>query len=220
MAAQLQQLSRIALPLLLAAATTAQAQTVSLAGRMGDRALLVIDGQPRPLAVGEAAGGVRLLRWVGTDREQVEVQIRGDTRLLRLGSTPAHLGAAPARTSGREVVISAGPGGHFVSSGAINGRPARFMVDTGATLVSLALDDARRMGIDLTGTRTVTARTANGDVPAHLVMLNSVRVGEVELHNVGALVVPQPMPMVLLGNSFLSRLQMRRENDVMRLELR
>jgi len=74
--------------------------------------------------------------------------------------------------------------------------------------------------IDLSAPRTVMARTANGDVPAQLVTLNSVRVGDVELYNVAAVVVPQPMPMVLLGNSFLSRLQMRRENDVMRLELR
>ena len=203
-----------------AAAGTAAAQTVSLAGRMGDRALLVIDGQPRALAVGQAAGGVKLLRWVDSQRDQVEVELEGATRLLRLGGTPAQLSAAPARTSAREVVISAGPGGHFVSSGAINGKPTRFMVDTGATLVSLGPADARRMGIDLSASRTVMARTANGDVPAQLVTLNSVRVGDVELYNVAAVVVPQPMPMVLLGNSFLSRMQMRRENDVMRLELR
>ena len=199
---------------------TAAAQTVSLAGRMGDRALLVIDGQPRALALGQAVGGVKLLRWVGSQGEQVEVDVQGSTRLLRLGSTPAQLSAAPARASAREVVITAGPGGHFVSSGAINGKPARFMVDTGATLVSLGPDDAKRMGVDLSAARTVMARTANGEVPAQLVTLNSVRVGDVELYNVGAVIVPQPMPMVLLGNSFLSRLQMRRENDVMRQELR
>jgi aspartyl protease family protein len=53
-----------------------------------------------------------------------------------------------------------------------------------------------------------------------MVTLNSVRVGDLELTNVGAVVMPLPMPMVLLGNSFLARLQMRRENDVMRLERR
>jgi aspartyl protease family protein len=218
MAVVLQQLPRITLLLLLAAGA-AQAQTVSLAGRMGERALLVIDGQPRALAVGQAAGGVKLLRWVGAG-EQVEVEFKGGTSVLRLGSTPAQLGAAPTRNGGREIVISAGPGGHFVSSGAINGRPVRFMVDTGATLVSLGLDDARRLGIDLGSARKVMTHTANGAVPSQLVTLNSVRVGDVELHNVGAVIVPQPMPMVLLGNSFLSRLQMRRDNDVMRLELR
>jgi aspartyl protease family protein len=53
-----------------------------------------------------------------------------------------------------------------------------------------------------------------------IVSLDRVRVGEVEISNVGAVVMPQALPYVLLGNSFLSRFQMRRDNDVMRLELR
>lgn len=218
MAAQLQQLPRLAL--LLLAATAAQAQNASLAGRMGERALLVIDGQPQALAVGQTKGGVRLLRWVGAAGDQVEVEVKGSTSLLRLGSTPVQLGAAAPRGGGRQIVLTAGPGGHFVTSGSINGRPARFMVDTGATLVALGRDDAQRMGIDLSGGRTAMTHTANGPVPVLVITLNSVRVGDVELYNVGAMVVPQPMPMVLLGNSFLSRLSMRRDSDVMRLELR
>ena len=51
-------------------------------------------------------------------------------------------------------------------------------------------------------------------------MLTSVRVGDVQVYNVEALVIPAPMPYVLLGNSFLTRFQMKRENDVMRLEKR
>jgi aspartyl protease family protein len=94
------------------------------------------------------------------------------------------------------------------------------MVDTGASLVALGRDDAERMGIDLNGSRTAMMQTANGAVAAQIVTLNSVRVGDLELTNVGAVVMPQPMPMVLLGNSFLARLQMRRDNDVMRLERR
>jgi aspartyl protease family protein len=55
---------------------------------------------------------------------------------------------------------------------------------------------------------------------AYRVVLSSVRVGDVEIANVAAVVTPQPMPMILLGNSFLSRFQMRREADTMRLEAR
>ena len=61
---------------------------------------------------------------------------------------------------------------------------------------------------------------ANGAVPVHRVSLNVVRVGEVEVSNVEAIVMPAQMPYVLLGNSFLSRFQMRRDNDVLRLERR
>ncbi len=190
---------------------------VALAGRMGDRALLVIDGRPRTMAVGQSVDGVTLLRWSG---DEAEVDTGTGRLSLRVGGTPVQVGANASRKMAREVVMTAGPGGHFTSAGAINGKSVHFMVDTGATLVSLGLDDATRLGIDLKDARTAMTQTANGPVPVQLVVLGSVRVGELELANVGAAVVPQPMPVVLLGNSFLARLQMRRDNDIMRLELR
>lgn len=216
---QLPQLRRAAAAGLLALCAAAAAQTpgVSLAGRMGERALFIVDGVPQMLAVGQSTAGLRFRRWVG---DRAEVERAGATSLLTLGGAPATVGAGAAPVRGREVVITAGPGGHFSTAGAINGRAVRFMVDTGATLVSIGLDDAVRLGIDLAGARAGVTQTANGAVPVQLVTLNLVRVGDVELANVPAAVVPQPMPMVLLGNSFLSRLQMRRDNDVMRLELR
>ena len=212
-------------PFLLAAAALALglhapawAQGVTLAGRMGERALLVVDGRPYTVAVGERAGDVRLLRWQG---DNAEIERAGARQLLRPGA-PAQLSALPATAAAaaREVVISAGPGGHFVAGGTINGRAARFMVDTGATLVSIGRDDAVRMGLDLRGARSSITHTANGPVPVQTLTLASVRVGEVELANVAAMVLPTPMPYVLLGNSWLGRFQMRRDNDVMRLELR
>ncbi|MBK6470458.1 MAG: retroviral-like aspartic protease family protein [Betaproteobacteria bacterium] len=222
MAADLQQLPRIAraatAALLLAlAASAVQAQLVVLSGRMGERALLVVDGQPYTMSVGQTVAGVKLLRWNG---EVAEVERGGRVHPMRVGETPVLLGMAPPRAAAREIVLTAGSGGHFTAGGSINGKQVRFMVDTGATLVSLGKDDADRLGVDLSSARRATTQTANGPVPVWLVTLTSVRVGEVELANVGAAVVPQPMPMVLLGNSFLSRLQMKRENDTMRLELR
>ena len=76
------------------------------------------------------------------------------------------------------------------------------------------------MGVDLSGARQGTTQTANGSATVQIVVLPKVRVGNVEVTNVGAAVMPTSMPYVLLGNSFLSRFQMRRDNDVMRLELR
>jgi aspartyl protease family protein len=63
-------------------------------------------------------------------------------------------------------------------------------------------------------------QTANGVVPVHSVTLDSVRIGGVVATYVEAVVIPAPMDYVLLGNSFLTRFQMKRENDVMRLEKR
>ena len=220
MAAVVQQLSRVArfaVAWVLAASCAAQAQSVVLAGRMGERALLIVDGRAHTLAVGESAGGVRLLRWT---EDSVEVEHQGRRSLLRVGGTPAQLGGTPAPTAAREVVLTAGPGGHFTALGSINGKAVNFMVDTGATLVALGRNDAERLGIDLSTARFAVTQTANGQVPVQLVTLNSVRLGDLELTNVGAAVMPTPMPVVLLGNSFLARLQMRRDNDVMRLERR
>jgi aspartyl protease family protein len=201
----------------LATAAAAQAQGVVLAGRMGERALLVIDGRPHTLAVGQTAAGVRLLRWTG---DSAEVERAGASYALRLGGTPAQIGAAPAPVGGREIVIPAGPGGHFTAGGSINGRAARFMIDTGATMVSIGRDDAERLGLDLKAARASGTQTANGPVAVQSLTLTSLRVGDVELSNVHAIVLPSAMPYVLLGNSWLGRFQMRRENDVMRLELR
>ena len=55
-------------------------------------------------------------------------------------------------------------------------------------------------------------------VPAYRVMLSSVRIGEVLVYNVEATVLPSSMPYMLLGNSYLDRFQLRRENDRLTLE--
>jgi len=195
----------------------ALAQSVSLAGQMGSKALLVIDGQTRTLAVGESALGVKLLR---IDAEQVTIESGGRQSTLRAGGAPARVAAGGVTGGAREVVITAGPGGHFTVGGAINGRAVQFLVDTGATLVALGSDEADRLGLDYKQGQRGMTQTANGAVPVWVITLSSLRVGEVELANVKAAVVPAAMPGVLLGNSALTRFQMRRDNDVMRLELR
>ena len=202
---------------LLGFAAVAAAQGVALAGRMGERALLMVDGQPRTLAVGQSAANLRFVRW---QDDNAVVERDGVQTVLRLGATPSRLGGAVAASSGREIVISAGPGGHFITAGAINGRSVRFMVDTGATVLALGRDEAQRLGLDLSTARPALSETANGTVQVQMITLTRVRVGDVEVANVPAMVVPAALPYVLLGNSFLTRFQMRRENDVMRLEQR
>jgi aspartyl protease family protein len=203
---------------LLAFGAAAQAQSVTLAGSMGTKALLVIDGQPHTLAVGQSAMGVTLLQ---LSDGQAQVQRGGSTATLRLGGAPARLTGTPvASSAAQEIVLPVGLGGHFTSAGSINGRTVQFMVDTGATLVALSQGEAERIGLDWRSAPRAMTQTANGAVPVHRVSLSAVRVGEVEVANVDAIVMPAQMPYVLLGNSFLSRFQMRRDNDVLRLERR
>lgn len=209
---------RAAVTLLLAAAAGgAAAQAVSLQGSMGaNKALLVIDGQPQTLAVGSSARGVTLRR-LGDG--EAEVEVSGQVRVLRLGAAPARVGAGGgAAEGGSSIVLPMGSGGHFSAAGSINGKQVTFLVDTGATSVALSQSEANRIGLDWKRGRPGLSQTANGTVPVYAVNLTSVRVGDVEIANVAGVVVPSDMPMVLLGNSFLNRFNMRRDNDVMRLE--
>jgi aspartyl protease family protein len=205
----------------LAFATPAlQAQTVSMAGSIGDtKALLMINGAPHTLAVGQSVKGVTLKRVMAG---QAEVEIAGKTLLVVMGGAPASVGAAGGGggATGREILIAAGPGGHFVTSGQINGKPVQFMVDTGATVVAMGRGEAERLGIDWKGGQRGMSQTAAGVVTAHGVSLTSVRIGDVEVFGVNAMILPAEMPFVLLGNSFLNRFSMRRDSNVMRLEKR
>lgn len=204
----------------LSAGPGAAAQTVSLNGSMGTRqALLVIDGRPRVVEVGASVMGVRLISLSAT---QAEVDVAGQRRLLFAGAHPGRLAGADAsaKSGGSEIVLTAGAGGHFVADGQINGKAVSFMVDTGATAIAIGQADADRLGIAYRNAPRGFAGTANGRIPINLVTLSSVRLGDVEVANVEAVVMPSAMPHVLLGNSFLSRFQMKRDNDVMRLTRR
>ncbi|MED5618686.1 retropepsin-like aspartic protease family protein [Ideonella sp. BN130291] len=208
---------RIAAALLLAAlCATASAQTVTFNGSMGDKALLVIDGQPRTVALGATVAGVRL---TGLSADEAKVEFGGRSLALRHG-TPVSMGGAASGGGGQEIVLSAGLGGHFLANGSINGKAARFMVDTGATAISIPQADADRMGLNYRSGRMIPMNTANGTVPGYLINLTSVRIGDVETYNVQAVVMPAPMEHILLGNTFLSRFQMKRDNDTLRLEKR
>jgi aspartyl protease family protein len=195
----------------------AWAQTVGLAGMMGDKALLIVDGAPpKSVATGETYKGVKVLSVKG---DAAEVDMGGKRLSLRVGEAPSNVGGAAA-ASGSHVILTAGSGGHFLTQGQINGNTVSFMVDTGATLVALSTTDADRMGLVYRNGQPVQTSTANGVIPAWRIKLNSVQIGDVLVYNVDAVVTQGSMPYVLLGNSYLSRFQMSRTNDQMMLERR
>jgi aspartyl protease family protein len=204
--------------LALFACTVVSAQSVALQGMLGSKALLIVDGSaPRTVAPGETHQGVKVL---STSGDQATVEINGKRHILRVGDAPASVGGGLSSLRGTKIVLTAGTGGHFLTQGAINGRAVHFMVDTGATMVGMGASDAERLGLNYRAGQQGQVSTANGTVPAWRMTLGSVRIGDVEVHNVDALVTPQAMPYILLGNSFLTRFQMKRDNDQMVLERR
>ena len=207
-------LASICLGLSVGAATAASAADVALAGVLGSKALLVVNGSaPRAVAPGDTHLGVKLVS-VGGDAAVVEVE--GQQRNLRLG-TPVSVGG---RGTSQRVVLAPDGQGHYMQQGQINGRAALFMVDTGASTVAIGQPDAERMGIDVRKGRPVQMRTANGTAQGWQIKLDSVRLGGIEVFGIVAVVTPQPMPYVLLGNSFLAEVQMTRSAQQMVLEKR
>lgn len=208
----------LAMALLALAPLGVAAQSVSLQGMLGEsKAVLVINGAPHTLGVGGSAKGVTVM---ALRPGHAEVQVGGRTQTLVLGGSPVSVGGGGAGAGGTEVAISVGLGGHFVVGGAINGKPVQFMVDTGATTIALSQSLATQIGLDWARGRRGYGQTAGGTVPVYSLNLSRVRVGEVEVANVEAMVLPAEMPHVLLGNSFLSRFSMRRDADILRLQLR
>ncbi|AEF89092.1 MULTISPECIES: retropepsin-like aspartic protease family protein [Delftia] len=200
----------------------ATAQSVALRGVLGSKALLVIDGgTPRALAAGDSLQDVRVLQVSG---DTAEVEIKGRRQTLRLGEAPISLGGRGAAAGdpalGRRVVLKADNRGHFIERGQINGKTMVYMVDTGASSVAIGRSDAERMGLPFLKGQPVMMRTANGDAQGWSLRLDSVRVGDVEVFGVDAVVAPLAMPYVLLGNSFLAHVQMTRQGSEMVLERR
>ena len=206
----------LALLLIALGTGAAQAQTaVALAGILGSKALLVVNGSaPRGIATGETHQGVRV---ISVEKEQALVEVDGARRSLRLGEAPVSVGS---RTGGRRVVLMADARGHFINTGMINGTRMQYMVDTGASTVAIGKPDADRMGLQYTKGQPVQMSTANGVAQGWLIRLDSVRIGDVEVYGVEAVVTPQGMPYVLLGNSLLGAFQMTRTNDQLVLEKR
>jgi len=202
---------------LFAACASAHAQSVTLTGSIGSRAILMIDGgAPRTVAPGETVQGVKLVAMQG---DQAVVESGGKRLTLRMDS-PVSIGGAARSAGGTRIVLPADSRGHFMTQGTINGRTVNFMLDTGATAVALSLADAQRIGLDYAKGQPVQVNTANGVAAGWRVKLSSVRVGDVEVYDVDAIVSQQPMPFVLLGNSFIGRFSMRRDADQMVLEKR
>ena len=194
-------------------AMPSSAADVGLVGIFPGKALLTINGgAPRTVAVGgKTADGVKVLA-AGGDTATIEVD--GKKRVLRIGQNVTVRAAAGGRTT---TVLTADGRGHFLTTGSINGASMRFLVDTGASTVAMGASDARRAGVDPTRGEKGFAQTANGVAEVSRVRLHSVRVGDIVLNDVEATVHSQDMPMVLLGMSFLNRMEMQRNGDTMTL---
>jgi aspartyl protease family protein len=119
-------------------------------------------------------------------------------------------------TASSEIVLKRSRDGHYYAEGEINGRRVNFMLDTGATQIALSRGLADELGLKLGS--SLVLQTAAGPAAGHAARLASVRVGDIEMSDLGA-VVSEGMrePTVLLGMNFLRRLEMIQRGDQLTL---
>jgi aspartyl protease family protein len=206
------------LALALAASGPAAAADVNVVGLFGNKAVVSIDGgQPRTLSVGQKTPeGIAL---VAVDGESATFEIDGKRRMLRMGQAYSARGGGGG--GNQRTVLKADGRGHFVADGQVNGAAARFLVDTGATLIALPAADAKRMGVSYLNAPRGVVNTANGSAVAYKVKLDTVRVGDITINNVDAMVIDGGgLHIALLGMSFLNRTEMTRDGETMVLTKR
>ena len=199
----------------LMATTSAQATDVAVVGLFPGKAMISIDGaKPRMLSAGET--GAANVKLISATSDAAVIEINGKRQTLTLGEGVTRITGNYAVSGRPKVVLNADKSGHYLTTGSINGGSAKFLVDTGATLVSLGLSDARRLGIQYLQGERGYSETANGTAPVYRVKLDSVTVGGITLNNIDGVVHDgSDMPYVLLGMSFLGRLELKHEGQTL-----
>ena len=190
------------------------ATEIIVLGLFKNKAIVKIDGKQRVLKKGKKSPeGVTLIY---SDSEVATLDVDGKQSEFKLGR---HVGTSFKQKRLAEAKIMP-VNGMYSTTGFINGHPVSFLVDTGATWIAMNVHQARSLGINFRyiGKRGAVS-TANGVVPIYQIVLDKVKVGEIELTNVAAGVLEGDSPsQVLLGNSFLNRVEMQRQGQVMLLK--
>jgi aspartyl protease family protein len=190
------------------------AESVSIYALFNGKAILMVDGNRRVLNEGEVSPeGVRLIS-ASIQDEQVVIERDGKRVTIQHGVVIAPI----TRETLASTTLWKGDGEFFHADGSINNTTVTFLVDTGANTIAMNSATARRVGLDYKKGQRGIATTASGYTPMYRVVLNTVKVGEIVLHNVAAGVIEGPQPdQPLLGMSFLGQLEMRRDGDKMEL---
>lgn len=201
--------------LLTATALSAQATDIGVAGLFPGKAVLVIDGAaPKTYSIGDKIRtDIRLTSVTGST---ATVNVKGKLETIGIGQFVSR--SAPGASA--SVTLKVNGGGHFVAQSQINGGTITMLVDTGATVIALPAADAIRLGINYKQGPKTMMSTANGLTPGYRVRLDTVKIGDIEITQVDAVVLESGLSFALLGMSFLNRTDMQREGDMMVLTKR
>ena len=189
------------------------ATSVKVKGLFSGAALLIINGEQVLLKKGKEKFGVTL---VAASSKEAVLEIDGKRQRVGLSrQVGGHYKAATTKI----VRVPSKRGGHHWVRGQINGRGVEFLVDTGASLIAMNLSMAKRLNIDYESGALSRTQTANGPVEIRVVNLNRVTIGEITYYNIAASVsLNNALTVTLLGNSFLSKVNLSTDNGVLIME--
>lgn len=207
---------RVLLVCLFVPVSFAQAEpNVRVEGLFSGAAVLIIDGQQILLKEGKRHdSGVKL---VHADSRKAVIEIDGKEHELALHMA---IGGAFQEPQSAQVSIRKNDFNQYKVAGSINRLPVTFLVDTGATTVAMNEQHARQLGLQykLDGTPSQVV-TASGVAESWHLVLDTVKVGEISVSNVGAVVVKGDFPQdVLLGMTYLQYVKLSEHNSVLLLE--
>jgi len=198
------------------------ATSVQVIALFKDRAMLSVNGKKAKIIhSGKTYDGVKL---ISSNTSEAIVQIDGKRKTLKLNGTlvlDKSLGSKPSNSYSKEIQLFVNELGFFQSDGAINGESINFLVDTGANLVVINSFDANRINLDYKQGQKSRASTASGVAAMYVITADTMSIGGITLNNVKLGVIEGSFPeSPLLGMTFLSRLNMQRQGNVMTLRRR
>ena len=192
-------------------AAAADSVDVSAPALFEGGAMLVINGKRTVLKAGET--GPENVKLISANSKQAVVEINGNELVIKLGKK---ISGSYGKASKKSIVLSPQHGGHYITGGSINGHAVQFLVDTGATYISMNRPTAENIGLDYSSGTRGQSNTAGGVVNVFQITLDRVRIGDIEAKEVQATVHEGDFPSItLLGNSFLSRMDLIREGEVL-----
>lgn len=203
------------LSLMLCAATAYADTDVQVVGLFPGAAVLTINGQRKLVKIGET--GPEGVVVVNADSHGAQLRVNGKERHYDLGREYS-VGFAPPTK--KQFSIAQGPNGHYWPVGSINGHSVQFLVDTGATAIAMGEEQAQRIGIDYrVNGRPMVVSTANGNAQAWAIKVDQVKIGDLQLVGVDAIVMQgNSLTEVLLGMSFMARVRWHEDQGVLMLE--
>lgn len=176
-------------------------------------------GLPLAAAIERLLGGYNYIisyAHSGSDKNPLERVILLDrSRQQAISSKGDSEPALNVHRSQLEVTLNRQPSGHYVATGMINDYPVEFLIDTGATLVTIPGDLADQASLVYGSAKSVS--TANGRRQGYITTLQSVTVDSIVLHQVQAIILPGigDVKQVLLGMSFLEAFELIQKNDTL-----